>query len=163
MKKEKKSVTEMSIIQMPISKPKNEVFAYVRSERELTDAACKYADKLREHNVEVFERKGNVLATDKGYFAVLFESEIREQPGGIDNPTPFKGSDGRMKIEIKKENGETSVEDLAELVAMKFVPNLKMRKRVWFKDNNPENCNADNLIYAPEWKYWFLKIFKTKR
>lgn len=162
MKKETK-VEEMSVIQIPISKPANEVFTFVRAERELTDAACIYAKQLREAGVEIFERKGNVIATDKGYFAVLFNNEIREQPGGIDNPTPFKGMDGRLKVEIVKEGGSKVVVDLAELIAKKFVPNLHMRKKVWFKDANPENCNADNLYYVPTWQYWFLKTFKIKK
>lgn len=163
MSKKEKPVTTMSIIQMPIGHPQAEVFTYVRTERELVDAACRYADKLRENNVEIFERKGNVLATDKGYFAVLFDEEIRSQPGNIDNPTPFKGLDGRMKIKVKSEKGDWVVEDLANLVAKKFVPNMHMRKRVWFKDAKVENCQADNLYFVPTWKYWFLKTFKIKK
>lgn len=162
MKKVKKTVQEMSVIQIPMGTPHKDVFCYVRTERELTDAACVYADKLREHDVEIFERKGNVLATEKGYFAVLFNEEIRSQPGNIDNPTPFKGKDGRMKVEIVEKGGKKTIKDLADLVALKFVPNLHMRKRVWFRDANPENCVADNLVYVPTWKYWFFKTFKIK-
>jgi len=163
MSKKENPVTSMSIIQFPIGHKQEEVFCYVRPDRELIDAACRYADKLRESDVEIFERKGNVLATDKGYFAILFDEEIRSQPGNIDNPTPFKGKDGRMKVNIKTEKGEWTVQDLADLVAKKFIPNLHLRKKVWFKDANVENCQADNLYFVPTWKYWFLKTFKIKK
>ena len=163
MSKKEKPVTTMSIMQFPIGHNQNEVFTYVRTDRALIDAACRYADKLREQDVEIFERKGNVIASDKGYFAILFDEEIRSQPGNIDNPTPFKGTDGRMKVKIKRETGDWIVEDLADLVAKKFVPNRLMRRRVWFKDANPENCQAENLYFVPSWKYWVLKTFKIKK
>lgn len=161
MKKET-NLEALSVIQMPISHPQKEVFAYMRDDRALKDAACRYSEKLQDNGVEVFERRGNVIATDKGYFAVLFDEEIRQQPGGIDNPIPFKGSDGRFKIRLIKENGDSEIKDLAELVAMQFVPNLHLRKKIWFKDGNMENVNADNLKYVPTWAYWYYKLFKRK-
>ena len=148
----------MSIIQMPIGHPQKDVFCYVRKDRALIDAACRYADKLRESDVEIFERRGNVLATDKGYFAILFEEEIRSQPGNIDNPTPYKDRDGRMKVVVKTEKGVYNVEDLADLVAKRFVPNLHLRKKVWFKDGNPENCQADNLYFVSVARYYWLRL-----
>ena len=161
--KTKSKVQELSVMQIPMGTPTAEVFKYVRQDRILIDAACEYAKKLREQDIEIFERKENVLATEKGYFAVLFDEEIRSFDGGIDNPTPFKGTDGRMKVRVKKEDGSTVITDLADLVAKAYVPNLKLYKRVWFKDANPENCNANNLYFVPTWKYWFLKTFKIKK
>lgn len=161
--KTKSKVQQLSVMQIPMGTPTAQVFKYVRQERILIDAACEYAKKLREQDVEIFERKENVLATEKGYFAVLFDEEIRMEPGGIDNPVPFKGNDGRMKVEIVKEDGSKVIEDLANLVAKAFVSNFRLRKKVWFKDANPENCAAENLYYVPTWKYWFLKTFKIKK
>lgn len=162
MSKEKKPVTTMSIMQFPIGHPQNDVFIYVRTDRELVDAACRYADKLRQQNVEIFERRGNVLATEKGYFAVLFEEEIRSIPGNIDNPTPFIGKDKRVKIDVVKEDGTKVVEDLATLVAQKFVPNFHHKTRIGFKDYNRGNCQANNLIFISKFKYWWLNLTKYK-
>ncbi len=162
MSKKEKPVTTMSIMQFPIGHPQQDVFVFVRTDRELIDAACRYADKLREQDVEVFERRGNVIASDKGYFAVLFEEEIRSQPGNVDNPIPFKGDDGRLKIMVVKEDGSKVVQDLAELVAQKLVPNMYHRTKVGFRDNNRGNVQANNLVFLSRAKYWWLNLTKYK-
>lgn len=154
----------IAITTMPISVPKEDAFDCAVDDRELIDAICKYSDLLRKENVEVFKRVKNVIATDKGYYIAWYEEELREMEEGIDNPVPFKGKDGRMKVNIKKEDGNWEIQDLATLVAMAFCPNPLKRKRCWFKDNNTENCNAENIFWISNWEYKIKKaIYNVKQ
>lgn len=151
------------ITHIPISAPRDEVFASSICERTLVNAICKYSGHLRKNDVEVFERKGNIIATEEGYYFALYEKDVREMEGGIDNPKPFKGKDGRLKVEVIKENGEKAIEDLATLIAMSYSPNPNKYTKVFFRDNNPENCIANNLYWVSKLKYFFLSTFITKR
>lgn len=63
---------------------------------------------------------------------------------------PYVGSDGRMKVLLTNNNGVTTEEDVARLVAITFTdicgepkPGLPL-----FKDGDPGNCAADNLYWA---------------
>lgn len=153
----------VAITTLPITTPKDDAFGCSVSDRTLIDCICKYSDHLRKEGVEVFARKDNVIATEKGYFCAFYEEDLRNAEGGIDNPIPFKGKDGRMKVEIVKEGGSVVTEDLATLVAMAYCPNPKKYKKVWFRDGNPENVNAANLYWVSNFKYFFLsKFHKTK-
>lgn len=78
MSKKEKPVTTMSIMQFPIGHNQNEVFTYVRTDRELVDAACRYADKLREQDVEIFERKGNVIEAARDMDILREKADIGE-------------------------------------------------------------------------------------
>ena len=64
------------------------------------------------------------------------------------DPVAFKGKDGRMKVELRDNNGEQYIEDLATLVALQFVPNPFGYTKVSFKDGNPENVHAENLQWV---------------
>lgn len=147
----------ISILAFPLSTPKEKIFGTAIRDRKLINSICEYSKTLRGENIEVFERKENSIATEKGYFVALYEEDIRSREGGIDNPTPFKGKDGRMKVQIVKENGQISIEDLATLVAMAYAPNEKRYTKVWFRDNNPENVVDTNLIWISNFKYWLIR------
>src|SRR6185503_4670677 len=112
--------------------------------------------------IEVFARKGNIIATSNGYYSAMYTDDIRNKEGGIDNPIPFKGNDGRMKVDIVAEDGRHETKDLAELVAMAYCTNEHKYTKVWFRDAKPENCNAENLFWVSKLNYWLLKTFKIK-
>lgn len=149
------------ITTMPLGTPKEEAFDCAVDDRELINAICEYSKELRKGDIEIFERKKNVIATEKGYYIAWYEDDLRSMEGGIDNPTPYRGKDNRMKVTIKAEDGRWVEEDLATLVAMGFCENLKGYKKVWFKDSNYENCNADNLFWISKWKYILLKTLSN--
>ena len=125
-----------------------------------------YRKHIEQEGKEVFSRVYNILICEDGYYFAFYEDELekieREVPGGIDNPIPFKGKDGRMKIHVVKENGETVEVDLADLVAMKHCPNPKKYKYTWFVDGNVENCNAENIYWCNKFIQWVCKTFKIK-
>ncbi len=154
------AVKEVSITTMPISTPAENAFECAVRDRVLINSICKYADMLRGQGVEVYKRKDNVIATSTGYYFAWYDEDLRSVEGGIDNPTPFKGKDGRMKVSIVKENGTISIEDLAILIAMRFCPNPKKYTKVYFKDFDVTNCNADNLQWVSYIKYCYLRIIK---
>lgn len=150
----------ISITTMPLTVPSEEAFDCAVRDRVLIDSICKYADLLRKEGVEVFKRVDNVIATEKGYFLAWYDEDLRNMEGGLDNPTPFKGKDGRMKVNIKRESGQWVIEDLAKLVAMAFVPNPNKYQQTYFKDHNPENVNADNLVWISDGKYKLVTLLK---
>lgn len=156
-----KKYKSIAITTMPVSVPAEEAFDCAIKDRDLIDSICKYSDKLRGEGVEVFKRVDNVIATEKGYFVAWYEEDLRMMEGGIDNPTPFKGKDGRMKVNIKTEHGKWVIQDLATIVAMAFCPNPKKYTKVYFKDANPENCNGDNLYWVSDAKLQLLTALKS--
>jgi hypothetical protein len=152
----------ISITTAPLSMPKEDAFECAERDRNLIDHICRFADKLREQNIEVFERKDNVIATESGYYFAYYTEDIRSMEGGIDNPIPFKGKDGRMKIIVKAESGEYLVTDLANLVAMAYCKNPKKYKITYFRDANSSNVNAENLFWVSKIEHFFFKTFKIK-
>jgi len=141
----------------PIDRPADKMFECAVDDHDLSNAICKYADALRRSDIEVFKRVKNIIATDKGYYFAWYEEDVHNMEGGLNNPIPFKGKDGRMKVTIKAEDGRYSSEDLATLVAMAFCPNLSKHKKTWFKDGDTGNCNADNIYWLPVWEYRIIK------
>lgn len=158
----RKDAQKISIVQAPIGIPKEEMFQCAIRDHTLSNYICKFRRQLEKQGIEVFGRKENIIATEQGYYSAMYTDDIRSKEGGIDNPIPFKGKDGRMKVHVIKENGEHSDEDLATLVAMSFCPNPKKYKRVFFRDADSTNCSGDNLFWCSEINYWLLKIFKIK-
>ncbi len=148
----------IAITTMPITVPAKDAFDCAIRDRDLIDSICKYSDKIREEGVEIFKRVDNIIATDKGYFCAFYEEDLRMMEGGIDNPTPFKGRDGRMKVNIKTEHQKWVIEDLATLVAMAFCPNPKKYTKTWFRDGNSENVNADNIYWVSDDKYKLIQL-----
>jgi hypothetical protein len=146
----------ISITTAPLSMPKEDAFECATRDRGLIDHICRFADKLREQNIEVFERKDNIIVTENGYFFAWYDEDIRSMEGGIDNPIPFKAKDRRMKVTIKAENGEYVVGDLADIVAMAYCKNPHKYNKVFFRDCNPENCVADNLYWCHN--VWFFIV-----
>lgn len=61
----------------------------------------------------------------------------------------YKGIDGRMKVKLIDNFGVEKEEDVADLIAKKFLPSWlrKEGELPKFKDGNPENCALANLYY----------------
>ncbi len=153
----RKDGQKISIVTAPLKIPREDIFDCAIRDHVLSDYICQFRKKLEKEGVEVFARKENIIATERGYYSAMYTDDIRNKPGGIDNPIPFKGKDGRMKVDIIAENGDRVVRDLAVLIAMSFCPNPKRYEWTWFKDNNPENCNADNIIWVSDYRYFYSK------
>lgn len=153
--KEHKKIT---VVTIPITTPKEKVLECVSSDKILINAICEYRRYLEKNNVEVYSRSENILATEQGYMCAYYDEDLRNMEGGIDNPIPFKGKDGRMKVRIVAENGNVTNEDLADLVAMRYCPNPKEYKRTWFRDAQVENCDADNIFYISKLGYNTVKM-----
>lgn len=153
---------KISITTAPLSMKKEDAFECAERDRNLIDHICRFADKLREQDIEVFERRDNVIATESGYYFAYYDEDIRSMEGGIDNPIPYKWKDGRMKINIKAEDGNWFQGDLADTVAMAYCPNPNKYNKTWFKNNfkngSEKDCVADNIYWLPTWKYKVIKF-----
>lgn len=154
------------ITKMELSVPKDRAFECASKDKVLVKSICEYRKHLEKEGKEIFSRVDNILVAEDGYYFAFYEDELekmeREMPGGIDNPIPYKGKDGRMKVNVVKETGETVECDLATLVAMKHVPNPKKYKHVWFVDGYVENVVAENMFWCNGFTYWLCKTFKIK-
>jgi len=155
----RKDGQQISIVTAPITIPKEDVFSCSINDHTLSNYICEFRKVLEKQNIEVFARKGNILATSNGYYSAMYTDDIRNKEGGIDNPTPFVGKDGRMKVDIVKEDKTHSIEDLATLIAMAYCPNPRRYKKVFFRDANAENVNADNLFWVSSVKIFYLQLF----
>lgn len=153
----RKDGQKISIVTAPISIPRESIFETAIRDHTLSNYICQFRKDLERQGVEVFARKENILATEHGYYSAMYEDDIRNMEGGIDNPVPFKGKDGRLKVQVTRENGELAIADLAELVAMAYCPNTAKFKHTFFRDGNPENCNADNIFWLSKFEYFILK------
>ncbi len=154
----RKDGQKISIVTAPISIPREEIFDCAIRDRNLSSHICEFRKELEKQGIEVFARKENILATENGYYSAMYTDDIRNKPGGIDNPIPFKGKDGRLKINVVAEDGRWVTEDLATLVGMAFCENPKKHKRIAFKDCNPDNCNAENLYFISELGYRTVRM-----
>lgn len=152
--KQPKSIT---IVTLPIETPNGEANECAMDDKILIAAICEYRKQIEREGIEVYSRYKNILATEKGYLIAFFEEDLRNMEGGIDNPTPYKGKDGRMKVIVVKEGGEKVEQDLANLVGMRYCPNPNDYKKIWMRDANPENCTADNLYYCSNIRYFILR------
>lgn len=135
------------ITTLPIACERESVFAMAKRDRPLINSICKFAKRLREEGIEVFARKENIIATEKGYFLAFFEKDLAEVQKEQEEK-PFIGEDGRQKVKLIDNEGKEHIEDVAELVAKTFVPNPFNYPYVRFKDNNPLNCNKSNLYWS---------------
>lgn len=132
---------------MSISADRDKVFSMAKHDKILISKIIHKANEFRKDNIEVFARRFNCIATEKGYFFAMYEDEIEK----VDqNEKPYVGSDGRLKVLIPNKEGIDKETDVAWMVAISFVPNPFDFKYVKFKDGNPENCNKKNLYWSQE-------------
>jgi hypothetical protein len=82
----KKQVEEISIVRIPINKPKELALSMVEDDRALIHAICEYSKQLRKDNIEVFKREKNVIATEAGYFFAMYEKDKVMVESGLFNP-----------------------------------------------------------------------------
>jgi len=135
------------ITKMPISIPSERVFKSKIHDRTLINAVVEYRKELEGNGIEIFERADNILATSDGYYLAFYEDDLEaaEQDAIVE---PFKGEDGRMKVRLDNGKGEFEIRDVAELVALTFIPNPNSYKYILFKDGNKGNCSADNIEWC---------------
>ena len=147
MQIEKKKIV---ITHLPLSKEKEEVFSIVKRSRLLINAICSYSKELKRAGVEVYERKVNIIHTEQGYYCAFFEEDINQnRTQDKERLQPFKGIDGRLKVQLLDKHGGIVIEDVALLVAKIHVPNPEQYEHVNFKDGNPENVKMENLEWSP--------------
>lgn len=65
------------ITHCPLETNKDEVFAMAKSDEQLIDAIKRHSEKQSNEGVETFERKENIIATEKGYYCAFWESDLR--------------------------------------------------------------------------------------
>lgn len=158
----RKDGQEISIVSAPLTIPKEEIYDCAVRDHNLSDYICQFRKHLEKQGIEVYGRKENIIVTENGYYTAMYTDDIRNKEGGIDNPIPFKGKDGRLKVDIVAEDGRTEVKDLALLVGMAFCPNPKKYTKTYFRDCDCLNCNADNIFFCSDIEYWILKTLKIK-
>lgn len=143
----REEVKPIVITHLPLTKEREEVFSIVKRSRVLINSICQYSKELRRKGIKVFERQVNIIRTEAGYFCAFYEEDIKEkQTEKIEKQ--FEGIDGRMKILLHDEDGEEVVKDVAELVAMAFIPNPDNLQFVKHKDGDIKNNTADNLYWS---------------
>ncbi len=135
------------ITKMPISVPGERAFKSRIADRILINAIVEYRKELEKKGVEIFERVDNIIATEEGYYFAFYEKdfEAAEEDAKME---PFKGEDGRMKVRLDNGKGEFEERDLAELVALTFIPNPNNYKYILFKDGDIANCSSDNIEWC---------------
>lgn len=60
---------------------------------------------------------------------------------------PYKNHDGYLKVDLRSK-GKRKTESVHRLVAQAFIPNPDNLPEVNHKDENKENCRADNLEWC---------------
>lgn len=137
------------ITHLPLSKEREDVLTIVKRSKRLITTIVEYSKSLRKQGVKVYERMVNIIRTEHGYYCAFYQDDIEQlRNGKKDFPKPFKGIDGRMKIQLTDKNGQSVTEDLAEMIAKTFLPNPDNYQFVGFKDQNPENCKIENLFWS---------------
>lgn len=135
------------ITHTPITTPLKAALSVRKSDRDLVEAICEYRKKIETQDCEIFKRYDNILVTESGYFYAFYEGDVDIEK--VEEPLkPYIGNDGRQKVLLIDENGQTHEEDLAVIVAKTFIPNPGNYAFVKFKDNNLENCTGDNLYWS---------------
>lgn len=139
------------ITHLKLSHDLEEVKKIVKRSRLLINSICQYSKDLRKRGVKVYERHVNIVRTEIGYFCAFYEDDIKEnrteekQDNKIEQ---FEGLDGRMKTILHDDNGEEIIKDIAEMVAVMFIPNPDNFEFVKHKDGNTNNNNYENLYWS---------------
>ena len=122
----------------------------VKRSRLLINSICQYSKDLKKKDVIVEERHVNIIKTNIGYFCAFYEDDIKENRTKQKEETTeqFEGLDGRMKTVLHDDNGEEIVKDVAEMVAIMFVPNPDNYEYVKHKDGDTKNNNYINLYWS---------------
>ena len=122
----------------------------VKRSRLLINSICQYSKDLKKKDVIVQERHVNIIKTNIGYFCAFYEEDIKENraEGKENKVEQFEGLDGRMKTILHDDNGEEIVKDVAEMVAIMFVPNPDNYEYVKHKDGNIKNNIYTNLYWS---------------
>lgn len=140
-----KQPKKVVITTLPLSVKATDAFECKIRDRVLINSICRYADELRKRDVEVFTRQENIIATSEGYYCAFYEEDLETMEK---DPVSYMGKDGRMKVQLKDNDGKMVELDLATLVATQFVPNPCNYDLVMFHDGNPANVASENLYWT---------------
>jgi hypothetical protein len=138
------------ITHLPIEKDSEEVFSIAKRSRLLINSICQYSKDLMARGVKIFERHANIIRTEAGYFCAFYEEDLEKNRTvkKEEIQEQFEGLDGRMKVVLHNSSGEEVVRDVAEMVAMAFVPNPDNYEFVKHKDEDLKNNKAENLYWS---------------
>jgi hypothetical protein len=137
----------IAITSLPLSVSFEEACECSIDDKYLINGICQYRKILEQDDVEIYKRFNNMLVTSSGYYFAFYEDDLKTVEDE-QKVKPFMGEDGRLKVVLLDKEGKPEIKDLATLVAETFVPNPESLPLVLFKDNNPENCNSENLYYS---------------
>lgn len=136
------------VTHLPLSKDRDDVFSIVKRSRLLINSICQYSKDLRKRGVKVYERHVNIIRSEAGYFCAFYEDDLKENRTEEKIDKQFEGVDGRMKVVLHDADGEESVKDVAEMVAMAFIENPSGYEFVKHKDGDIKNNKVENLYWS---------------
>lgn len=65
------------ITHCPLEVDKDEVFAMAKNDEQLINAIKKQSEQKTLEGVETFERRDNIIATEKGYYFAFWASDLQ--------------------------------------------------------------------------------------
>lgn len=147
MKRDNRNVL---ITHLDLSHDWEAVKTIVKRSKLLINSICQYSKDLKKKDIIVQERYVNIIKTNVGYFCAFYENDIKENrtKGKEKIQEQFEGLDGRIKTILHDDDGEEIVKDVAEMVAIMFVPNPDNYEFVKHKDGDTKNNNYTNLYWS---------------
>lgn len=77
------------ITKFPLDNDAEDVFRFAKKDPELLEAIENVKKNLKKQNIEIFEHRDNLIATDVGYFGAFWESDLlKEDPNDNTNENP---------------------------------------------------------------------------
>lgn len=65
------------IVNCPIQRSKDEIFAMAKNDPHLCDAIKSLSAQYAKEGIETFEQHLNIIATERGYYAAFYESDLQ--------------------------------------------------------------------------------------
>lgn len=82
-------VDNIIITKFPLNNEAEDVFKFSKDDPELVEAIKNVIKGLKKQSIEIFEHRGNIIATDVGYFGAFYESDLmKEDPNKDNNEKP---------------------------------------------------------------------------
>jgi hypothetical protein len=73
--------TRIAITFCPLSENKDEIFKMSKNDQMLIDAIVQKSIELHQQQIETFERRENIIVTEKGYYMAFFVKDLVKIPG----------------------------------------------------------------------------------
>ncbi|MDC7248571.1 MAG: hypothetical protein PQJ49_01470 [Sphaerochaetaceae bacterium] len=83
-------VDNIIITKFPLSNEAEDVFRFVKEDPDLIEAIENVKKGLKKNSIEIFEHRGNIIATDVGYFGAFYESDLLKEDPNKDNDNEEK-------------------------------------------------------------------------